>query len=201
MRLYDKMQADYAALSPEQATGEIKECYDELVAGFAHEFARLIRKAPMTIFDHDAADRARAENPALTVFDTGQVLEPELDFMQVITPHPLPGTSPSSFPRKTGTVTFTNDESAPVLTVGAQPSVTDHDTTLVRIETPGGGRFKIVLNEREIWVGDVDDMPETSWTWGGEDYTEAELLKESDTGYELGSPEFAQWLKDNAEPK
>jgi hypothetical protein len=108
----------------------------------------------MTVFNHDAADKARAENPALTVFDTGQVLEPALE-----TGTYSPGDAARTFrSQKTGLVTFTNDESTPVLTVRAQPSLTDDDTTLVLINSTGGGRFKIVVDDHEIWVGDVDEL-------------------------------------------
>ncbi|MET0885669.1 MAG: hypothetical protein ABWX92_04390 [Mycetocola sp.] len=110
----------------------------------------------MTVFNHDAADKARAANPSLTIFDTGQMLEPKPETTVTLIEHPYPGSAPSSVKRKTGVVEFTNEHNQPVLSVVAHPSLTDDDTTLVRIETPVGGRFKIVLNDREIWVGEEE---------------------------------------------
>ena len=95
------------------------------------------------IFDHDAADAARGKNPQLTVFDTGQVLEPQID-------HGQPGW-----------VDFDNDESATVFRASAFPSVTEHDTTLVQIEALGGDRFELVLNDRKVFVGGAEDEPLT----------------------------------------
>jgi hypothetical protein len=109
----------------------------------------------MTIFDHDAADAARAKNPALTIFDTGQMLEPGLESESY-----LDTSGPINFnrTRHTGLVEFTNDENAPILVLFAQPSVTDDDTTLLNIQAPTGGRLKIVLDDTEIWVGDADNI-------------------------------------------
>jgi hypothetical protein len=51
--------------------------------------------------------------------------------------------------------------------------VTDDDTTLVRIETPIGGRFKITLNDQEIWVGDADASASTADSFPTTDESEA----------------------------
>ena len=96
--------------------------------------------------------RARAANPALTVFDTGEMLEPVLE-MGGYSPRATPGVAPVVAMRKTGTVEFTNDESAPVFKVFGHPSTTEEDTTVIQLDIDGPGLFKIVLGDATIWRG------------------------------------------------
>ena len=99
----------------------------------------------MTRFNQEAAEAARAANPNLTIFDTGEMLEPKLHYR---------GTSTE------GSVDFDNDESATICTVFAHPSTIEDDTTLVQIDTLAGSKFKVMLNDGQIFNGDVEvDTP------------------------------------------
>jgi hypothetical protein len=96
-------------------------------------------------FNLEAAQRSRAENPNLTVFDTGEMLEPFTH---------LDGTG-----GKIGPVDFDDDESHTVLTVFAHPgslSTDDDDTTVVTINWEGLGKLRINLNDGEVATFDED---------------------------------------------
>lgn len=86
----------------------------------------------------------REKNPKLTVFDTGELLEPELEFTG--------GGQMLVTPPKTGVVWFTNDESNPVIGVDAHPSQVEDDTIVVNIDTMGlaGQRINVIINDSSI---------------------------------------------------
>lgn len=93
----------------------------------------------MTGFDFKAARAARAANPRLTEFDTGEVYEPHLD--------------PRAEHR--GWVDFDSDESATMLRVKATPSDNAPDTIRVEIDSFAGGRIEVVRDNDIVWVGDA----------------------------------------------
>lgn len=91
--------------------------------------------------DVDATERARRENPSLTVFDTGEMLEPHYEF----------GDS------KTGVVEFDDSEGATQLRVFAHPSGVDDDTIVVQIDTLATTKYIIMLNEAVLFSGDPEE--------------------------------------------
>jgi hypothetical protein len=81
----------------------------------------------------EALIRARRENPALTVFDTGEMHEPE--------------------PGEGGVVTFTNSEGAPVLDLSVHPGFLESDdefVTVIEIDWAGPGTLRINLNDWHV---------------------------------------------------
>lgn len=80
--------------------------------------------------------RSREKNPNLTVFDTGEMLEP------ICVVDEATG-------RKTGAVIFEDDESHPVLVIDAGPSTMHDDTVVVQIDTDGlvGDKIMVVIND------------------------------------------------------
>jgi hypothetical protein len=101
----------------------------------------------MSPFNTDAAQAARAANPLLSVFDTGEMLEPKIE-RTTDTVH------------KTGTVDFDNDESATICSIFAHPSTSEDDTTLIQIDTLAGGKFKVMLNDGVLFNGDIETKTE-----------------------------------------
>ncbi len=103
----------------------------------------------MTIFDIEAAEQARIENPSLTVLDTGEMLSPQLHYK---------GTD------SYGAVDFDDDGGSTACTVYAHPSSIDDDTTVIEIDTLAPGRFKIVLNDGILYNGhpEIDSDPATT---------------------------------------
>lgn len=77
-----------------------------------------------------ALQEARTPNTKLTVFDTGEMLEPEAT------------TEP-------GVIEFTNDESIPILSVFAHPSSMHDDTVVLTVDTMGlvDDKLMIVIND------------------------------------------------------
>ena len=106
----------------------------------------------MTRFNMEAAQAARYENPSLSIFDTGEILEPAYEYVE--------SNSQAGAYRKTGTVDFYDGEGTNIASIFAHPSTIEDDTTLVQIDTPDGGKFKIMLNDGQIFNGDVEvDTP------------------------------------------
>lgn len=99
-------------------------------------------------FNFESAAAARAQNPHLTKYDTGEQLEPRIaeDIR-------------SGAPVASGLVHFDNDESATVFSVEGRPSGTHDETTVVKLETVTGGSFEIILDDRRIFLGNVDEPP------------------------------------------
>ena len=137
----------------------------------------------MSGFNAESAAQSRAENPHLTVFDTGEMLEPHTETEVWYALREV----------KTGTVRFDNEESSDVLSVFAHPSTIEDDTTVVQIDTYGG-RFKIMLNDAELYNGDVDEdqAPDTmamdtvtdlveQWAQGQDGTTDLELIRSIET--------------------
>lgn len=88
---------------------------------------------------------ARAANPQLTVFDTGEMLEPMLHR--------------DGEGRPAGPVDFDDDEGHTVLTVFAHPGQLESDddsTTVVTIDWEGPGKLRINLNDGEVATFDED---------------------------------------------
>lgn len=90
----------------------------------------------MTAFDFATAQSAREQNPRLTVFDTGEVLEPHVG--------------------PNGVVDFDNDESATVVQVSASPSTTIDETTSVTITEFTGALVEVIVGGRVVWFGDAE---------------------------------------------
>lgn len=101
--------------------------------------------------------KSRKENPKLTVFDTGELLEPELEESRA---------KATGLTVKTGVVWFTNDESNPVLGIDAHPSQVDDDTIVLNIDTMGlaGQRIKIIVNDGVVahFDPETEDDPMTA---------------------------------------
>lgn len=98
----------------------------------------------------DLAD-ARERNPKLTVFDTGEMLEP------------VAGVTGMSRD-KTGVVEFTNDESIPIVSISAFPSKIHDDTVVVQIDTMAliDEKLMVVVNDGPAichFDPEVDDAP------------------------------------------
>lgn len=94
----------------------------------------------MTGFNYDSAREARARNPRLTEFDTGEVLQPVLD----------------PRPDERGFVDFDNDESSTVLRLRARPSGTEADTTVLEL-TAFEGRVAIECDGHPVFSGRLLD--------------------------------------------
>ncbi|MBG6106597.1 hypothetical protein [Frigoribacterium sp. CG_9.8] len=98
----------------------------------------------MSVLDLEATAAARAANPTLSVFDTGEMLEPTYAYGLA---------EKRDGYWKTGTVDFDNDEGATVFTIFAHPSTIDDDTTLIQIDTLAGDKFRIMLNDGTVYFG------------------------------------------------
>ena len=84
--------------------------------------------------------RSRKENPRLTVFDTGEMLEPALERETV---------TGEDRARKTGVVEFTDDSSVPILQLSAFPSQLHDDTVVLQVDTMGlaDEKLMVVVND------------------------------------------------------
>lgn len=99
--------------------------------------------------DIEATAAARQANPHLTPYDTGEVLIP-LNWV-------APGDQSSRGADDYGKVDFDTNEGQSMLTVLVHPSALDDDTTVVEIDTLASGRFKIVLNDSDLYNGNPDE--------------------------------------------
>jgi len=98
----------------------------------------------MTGFDQDTAEKARAENPRLTQFDTGELLEPHVEEDRR-----------PRIPTKSGWVDFDDDGGTTILRVQAFPSRDAEDTTVVSFDCAAGGRVEIQREGTTVWLGDA----------------------------------------------
>lgn len=91
---------------------------------------------------------------ALTPYDTGGMLEPKL---YVTSTSGVTRDNAADF----GKVDFDDAEGATICTIFAHPSTIEENTTLVQIDTVGGERFKIMLNDGELYNGhpERDEAP------------------------------------------
>jgi hypothetical protein len=87
------------------------------------------------IFNYDAAATARANNPLLTVFDTGELMEPFL--------HQGAETNTRA---KTGKVDFDDELGTTIAIVSVYPSATEDATVVINIEASLNQRVAIVFN-------------------------------------------------------
>lgn len=72
----------------------------------------------------------------LTVFDTGEVLEPHV------------------YPDQSGWVDFDNDETCSILKLQVAPSREDEETTVIRFESHADfGRIAIERDGKRVWAG------------------------------------------------
>jgi hypothetical protein len=79
----------------------------------------------------------------LTVFDTGEVLEPHI------------------YPDQSGWVDFDNDESASILKIQVVPSRTDDETTVIKFESHADfGRVALERDGEQVWAGGAVQGPE-----------------------------------------
>jgi len=76
---------------------------------------------------------------ALTVFDTGEVLEPHV------------------YPDQSGWVDFENDESATVLKLQVAPSKSIDEATVIRFESFADGLVAIERDGETVWLGNATD--------------------------------------------
>ena len=114
----------------------------------AWELAEL--RAGRALPSYTVRPKPEPEAATLTPYDTGEMLEPKLYTVGVTRD------DAADF----GKVDFDNAEGSTVCTIYAHPSTIDQDTTLVQIDTLTGGRFKIMLNDGELYNGDpeMDDV-------------------------------------------
>jgi hypothetical protein len=75
-----------------------------------------------------------SQNPDLSIFDTGEVLEPHAG--------------------RDGTVDFDNDESSTVLQVKATPSERNDGTIDLEVIGCGPGFVEIFIGGKSVWFGD-----------------------------------------------
>jgi hypothetical protein len=94
----------------------------------------------MTKFNKDAAEAARKYSPDLSVFDTGEMLEPFYE----------------KNGHKNGTVDYDDNAGSTVLTMSAYPSSVDDDTVIVQIDSSLFSRLKIVINDGDLVAIDTD---------------------------------------------
>jgi hypothetical protein len=73
----------------------------------------------------------------LTVFDTGEVLEPHV------------------YPDRSGWVEFDNDESVAILSLQVVPSREDAETTVIKFESFSDGLVALERDGEQVWVGDA----------------------------------------------
>jgi hypothetical protein len=88
----------------------------------------------MAVFDIEAAIAARRKDPQLTVFDTGEMLQPYVWSKGV----------------GAGKVDFDNDESGTELTLMVYPSAVDDETIVLEIDSALLRSLKIVVNDGTI---------------------------------------------------
>lgn len=86
---------------------------------------------------NDARVNARAANPKLSVFDTGEMLEPQV------------------WPDASGKVDFDDDASNTELTLWAHPSLLNEDTAVVQIESNAAERLHLIINGETVFLGEV----------------------------------------------
>lgn len=72
---------------------------------------------------------------ALTVFDTGEVLEPHV------------------YPDQSGWVDFDNDESCTIIKLQVLPSKTDDETTVIKFESFSDGLVALERDGEQVWIG------------------------------------------------
>jgi hypothetical protein len=106
----------------------------------------------MNTFNREAAEAARYNDPSLTIFETGEMLEPHLALEAPKPNGPLTG-APGP---KTGTVDFDDSEGSTVLTMFAHPSTEDDNTVILEIDAPLFSRLKIVVNDGELAALDTE---------------------------------------------
>jgi quinolinate synthase len=94
----------------------------------------------MTKFDRYAAEAARKANPSMSIFDTGEMLEPLYE----------------KNGHKNGTIDFDDASGSTVLTVSAYPSAEDDDTVIVQIDSGLFTRLKIVVNDGDLVAIDTE---------------------------------------------
>lgn len=56
----------------------------------------------------------------------------------------------------TGVVDFVDSDQVVQFSVFGHPSTVEDDTTVVQIDTPDGGKYKIMLNDGCLFNGDID---------------------------------------------
>jgi hypothetical protein len=101
----------------------------------------------MTLFDPEAAALRRALDPTLTVFDTGEMLEP------IYHTHAITAA-------KTGLVDFEDSTGELIATVCGHPSSTDDDTIILQIDAPLFQRLKLIINDGDAIAFDVEGRAE-----------------------------------------
>lgn len=72
----------------------------------------------------------------LTVFDTGEVLEPHV------------------YPDQSGWVDFDNEETCSILKLQVTPSREDEEKTVIKFESLSGGLVALERDGEEVWVGE-----------------------------------------------
>lgn len=105
----------------------------------------------MTKFDLEAARANREKFPHLTIFDTGEMLEPKLH-------RDLPNEWGKKG-RKSGPVDFENDSCETELTLYACPSVVKDDTIVLSIDTSLMAELTIIVNDGDLGHIDHDGNP------------------------------------------
>lgn len=111
-------------------------------------------------FNIESAMAARAANHDLTVFDTGEMLEPTYGYEGI--------TSEDDAFRKTGLVDFDNDSSETMLTVFAHPSSIEDDTIILNIDSALAQRLRIVVNDGDVATIETDGTPTQPGSRDGE---------------------------------
>jgi hypothetical protein len=91
-------------------------------------------------FDLDAAHQERIDNPGLSIFDSGEMLEPKLT------------------PGSPGQVDFETDTPFN-LTVMAYPSSVEDDTVVLEIDSNLLSKLRIIVNDGDVARIDFDGTP------------------------------------------
>lgn len=98
-------------------------------------------------FDSDAAAQRRIDDPSLSPYDTGEVLQP------------VPWASALAW----GSVDFDNEEGQTELTLRVYPSGVDDETLVLDIDSGLLRKLKIVVNDGTVGTISEDGGFELSW--------------------------------------